>query len=171
MIFNSAEFLIFYPLVLLLYFILPKRCKWPLLLAASYFFYMIWNPPLIFLILFTTAVSYVSAILIEKTESRRKKRLWLCITLITSLGVLFFFKYFNFLAGSVISMWNLFGGSAEEFSLNLILPVGISFSKRFPMSSTYIGEVLRRSGISAGTRCLSPSSRSLSRDRLSVRKI
>ena len=127
MIFNSAEFLIFYPLVLLLYFILPKKCKWPLLLAASYFFYMIWNPPLIFLILFTTAVSYVSAILIEKTESRRKKKLWLCVTLITSLGVLFFFKYFNFLAGSVISMWNLFGGSAEEFSLNLILPVGISF--------------------------------------------
>ena len=127
MIFNSAEFLIFYPLVLFLYFILPKKCKWPLLLAASYFFYMIWNPPLIFLILFTTGVSYVSALLIEKTESRRKKKLWLCVTLVTSLGVLFFFKYFNFLAGSVVSMWNLFGGSAEEFSLNLILPVGISF--------------------------------------------
>ena len=127
MIFNSAEFLLFYPLVLLLYFILPKKCKWPLLLAASYFFYMIWNPPLIFLILFTTAVSYVSAILIEKTESRGKKKFWLCLTLLTSLGVLVFFKYFNFLAGSAISLWNLFGGDAEEFALNLILPVGISF--------------------------------------------
>ena len=127
MIFNSAEFLIFYPLVLLLYFIFPKWLKWPLLLLASYFFYMIWNPPLIFLILFTTAVSYASGIIIEKTESRRKKRFWLCMTLITSLGVLFFFKYFNFLADSAVSLWNLFGGSAKDFSLDLILPVGISF--------------------------------------------
>lgn len=73
MIFNSAEFLIFYPLVLFLYFILPKKCKWPLLLAASYFFYMIWNPPLIFLILFTTGVSYVSALLIEKQKAAAKR--------------------------------------------------------------------------------------------------
>lgn len=127
MIFNSAEFLIFYPLVLLLYFILPKAFKWPLLLIASYFFYMIWNPPLIFLILFTTAVSYASGIIIERTKSKGKRRFWLCITLITSLGVLFFFKYFNFLADSAVSLWNLFGGHAEDFSLDLILPVGISF--------------------------------------------
>ena len=67
MIFNSAEFLVFYPLVLLFYFVLHKKLKWPMILAASYFFYMIWNPPLIFLIFFTTAVSYISAIIIEKT--------------------------------------------------------------------------------------------------------
>ncbi len=127
MIFNSAEFLLFYPIVLLLYFVLPKKCKWPLLLAASYFFYMIWNPPLIFLILFTTVVSYVSAIIIEKTENKKRKKFWLAMTLITSLGVLFFFKYFNFLADSAISLWNLFGGSAKDFALELILPVGISF--------------------------------------------
>lgn len=127
MIFNSAEFLIFYPIVLLFYFVLPKKCRWPLLLAASYFFYMIWNPKLIFLILFTTIVSYISAIMIERSSSKRKKRFWLWMALIASLGVLFFFKYFNFLAGSAISVWNLFGGSADAFSLNLILPVGISF--------------------------------------------
>ena len=127
MIFNSAEFLIFYPLVLLLYFVLPKKCKWPMLLAASYYFYMIWNPPLIFLILFTTAVSYISAIIIEKTENKKKKKFWLAMTLITSLGVLFFFKYFNFLADSAISLWNLFGGHANDLVLKLILPVGISF--------------------------------------------
>ena len=91
MIFNSAEFLIFYPLVLLLYFVLPKCCKWPMLLAASYIFYMYWNPELIFLILFTTVVSYFSAIIIEKTDNKRRKKFWLAITLITSLGVLFFF--------------------------------------------------------------------------------
>ena len=127
MIFNSAEFLVFYPLVLLFYFVLPKKLKWPLLLAASYFFYMIWNPPLIFLILFTTAVSYVSAIIIEKTENKARKKFWLAMTLITSLGVLFFFKYFNFLADSAISVWNFFGGNADDLVLKLILPVGISF--------------------------------------------
>ncbi len=127
MIFNSAEFLIFYPLVLLGYFLSPKKWKWPWLLAASYFFYMIWNPPLIFLILFTTAVSYVSAILIEKSESRFKRNFWLTATLVTSLGVLFFFKYFNFLAGSVTSVLNFFDGGERDFALELILPVGISF--------------------------------------------
>ena len=127
MIFNSAEFLLFYPIVLLFYFILPKKTKWMWLLAASYFFYMIWNPPLIFLILFTTAVSYISAILMEKSESKAVRRFWLTATLVTSLGVLFFFKYFNFLADSAISLWNLFGGQADDLVLNLILPVGISF--------------------------------------------
>ncbi len=127
MIFNSLEFLIFFPLVLLGYFLLPKRFKWVFLLAASYYFYMIWNPPLIFLILFTTAVSYISAILIEKSQSVVKRRFWLCMALVTSLGVLFFFKYFNFLADSAVSLWNLFGGEADFIALRLILPVGISF--------------------------------------------
>ncbi|MBQ9748780.1 MAG: MBOAT family protein [Clostridia bacterium] len=127
MIFNSAEFLIFYPIVLLGYFLFPKKCKWPWLLAVSYFFYMIWNPPLIFLILFTTAVSYVSAILIERSTNRAKRIFWLTATLVTSLGVLFFFKYFNFLAGSVTSVLNLMDGGDRELVLNLILPVGISF--------------------------------------------
>ena len=127
MIFNSFGFLIFYPLVLLLYFALPKRCKWPVLLAASYYFYMYWNWKLVFLILFTTVVSYISAIIIEKTENKRRKKFWLSMTLITSLGVLFFFKYFNFLADSAVSIWNLFGGEADFIALKLMLPVGISF--------------------------------------------
>ena len=127
MIFNSIEFLIFYPLVLLLYFLLPKQFKWVMLLAASYIFYAVWNPPLIVLILFTTVVSYISAIIIEKTDNKRRKKFWLAMTLITSLGVLFFFKYFNFLADSAVSIWNLFGGDADFIALKLILPVGISF--------------------------------------------
>ena len=135
MIFNSIEFLIFYPLVLLLYFVLPKQFKWPMLLAASYIFYAVWNPPLIVLILFTTAVSYISAIIIEKTENKRRKKFWLAITLITSLGVLFFFKYFNFLADSAVSVWNLFGGEADFIALKLILPVGISFDTVFEVIS------------------------------------
>ena len=127
MIFNSLGFLIFYPVVLLLYFALPKCCKWPVLLAASYYFYMYWNWKLVFLILFTTVVSYISAIIIEKTENKNRKKFWLAMTLITSLGVLFFFKYFNFLADSAVSIWNLFGGEADFIALKLMLPVGISF--------------------------------------------
>ena len=127
MIFNSLEFLIFFPIVLLGYFLLPKRMKWVFLLAASYFFYMIWNPPLIFLILFTTLVSYVGGIRIERSESKSVRKFWLIATLVTSLGVLFFFKYFNFLADSAVSFVNLFGADADFVALRLILPVGISF--------------------------------------------
>ncbi len=127
MIFNSAQFLLFYPIVLFLYFVLPKKLTWIWLLMASWFFYMIWNPPLIFLILFTTAVSYVSGILIENSTKKSVRRFWFWATLVTSLGVLVFFKYFNFLADAAFSLWHLFGGAGESFALDLILPVGISF--------------------------------------------
>ena len=64
MVFNSLEFLIFYPAVLLMYFLAPQKWRWVLLLAASYYFYLSWNVELVFLIVFTTAVSYVSALVI-----------------------------------------------------------------------------------------------------------
>ena len=132
MVFNSLEFLIYFPIVLLLYFALPHKCRWIMLLAASYYFYVSWNFSLIFLILFTTLVSYVSALLIEKGREKRQKngpieKLLLLITLVVSLGVLFFFKYFNFLSTSVNSIFNLFGANSDPLILNLILPVGISF--------------------------------------------
>ena len=66
MVFNSLEFLIFYPAVLVMYFLAPQKWRWVLLLAASYYFYLSWNVELVFLIVFTTAVSYVSALVIEK---------------------------------------------------------------------------------------------------------
>lgn len=125
--FNSLTFLIFYPIVLLLYFILPLKYRWVMLLAASYYFYMSWNASLIFLILFTTVISWVCSLIIEKTESKAKKRLCLIITLVVSLGILFFFKYYNFLADSVSGLLTLFGAPSQDWTLNLILPVGISF--------------------------------------------
>lgn len=125
--FNSIEFLIFLPVVLLLYWILPHRARWVLLLIASYYFYMSWNVELIFLILGTTLVSYVAAILIEKTDKKWLKRLYLIITLIVCLGVLFFFKYFNFVLSGVIAFLNLFSVNISPISLDIILPVGISF--------------------------------------------
>ena len=127
MTFNSWEFLIFYPIVALLYFVLPKKLKWPMLLIASYYFYAFYQAELLFLIVGTTFVSWISSIIIERTEKRGVKRLMLTLTLVVCLGVLFLYKYFNFLAGSVVSLVRLFGGQTPEIVLNLVLPVGISF--------------------------------------------
>ncbi len=126
MTFNSLDFLIFYPIVLALHFLLPFKYRWVMLLGASYLFYMWWSAPLFFLILFTTVVSWVCSVVIEKTDDQRKKKLCLVLTLVTSLGVLFFFKYYNFLAGTAMSIGSLFGAEFDA-TLRLILPVGISF--------------------------------------------
>lgn len=126
MTFNSLDFLIFYPIVLLLHFLLPHKYRWMMLLAASLLFYMWWSAPLFFLILFTTVVSWICSLVIEKTDDPKKKKLCLTLTLITSLGVLFFFKYYNFLAGTAMSIGALFGAEFDA-TLQLILPVGISF--------------------------------------------
>ena len=77
MTFNSWEFLVFYPIVLLLYFALPKKLKWPMLLFASYFFYMYYSPALVILIFATTLISWISARAIEKTERKAPRKLWL----------------------------------------------------------------------------------------------
>ncbi len=127
MTFNSWEFLVFYPIVLLLWFVLPKVLRMPMLLLASYVFYMFYQPSLIVLILGTTLVSWLMSRLIEKTQSPKKKKLALAITLTVCLGVLFFYKYFDFLLGSVAGIVELFGGEPSFVTLNLILPVGISF--------------------------------------------
>ena len=127
MVFNSVAFLIFYPIVLFLYFALPKKLSWVMLLLASYYFYISWNVELIYLIVFTTLISWVSAMLIEHTQKQGVKKLFLVLTLVTCLGVLFFYKYFNFLSDSVVSALKAFGIGANPFRLDLILPVGISF--------------------------------------------
>lgn len=125
--FNSIEFLIFYPIVLLLNFIVPLKYRWIMLLAFSYYFYMSWNPSLIFLIMFTTVVSWVCSLIIEKTDKKSVQKLCITFTLLICLGVLFFFKYYNFLANSFSALLTIFGTPNTDFTLNLILPVGISF--------------------------------------------
>ena len=117
--FNSIQFLLFYPIVAVLNFVVPRKYRWIPLLIASYYFYMTWSARLFFLILFTTGVSFASGILIEKKP--KHKKLWMIISVVASLSVLFFFKYYNFVVGSI---GGFFG---RDFTLNLILPVGISF--------------------------------------------
>ncbi len=128
MVFNSFEFLVFLPIVVLLYFLLPQKLRWIMLLFASYYFYLSWNVELIFLIVFTTVISYGCAIIIKKSKKKGVRKLCFLLTLIASLGVLFFYKYFDFLANSFLDVFALFGGGeSESFTLGLLLPVGISF--------------------------------------------
>ena len=127
MVFNSLAFLIFYPIVLLLYRILPRKLRWIMLLVASYYFYMSWQADLLYLILFTTLVSYFCARKIEFASTRFSRRMYLLLALVASLFVLFFFKYFNFLATNVAAVMKNFGLGTHDFTLDLILPVGISF--------------------------------------------
>ncbi len=125
--FNSLSFLIFLPVVVLLFWLLPHKARWAMLLIASYIFYMSWNVWLIGLIMITTVTAYVFAILIERTQNKRVKKLYLAITLIICLGLLVFFKYINFILESAVGVIRLFGGTPDDIVLNIILPVGISF--------------------------------------------
>ena len=128
MTFNSWEFLLFYPIVALLYFTLPKKLKWPMLLVASYYFYMCYQAELVFLILGTTLISWIASNIIDRNRDKViLKKICLTVTLIVCLGVLFFYKYFNFLSDSVCGIIALFGGTPSPVVLNLILPVGVSF--------------------------------------------
>ena len=127
MTFNSVAFLIFYPIVALLYFALPKKAKWPMLLIASYYFYMFYEAELVFLILITTLISWISSRIIEKTEKKRVKNLFLVLTLTVSLGILFVYKYLGFLFDSFLGIAELLGFERPDIVINLVLPVGISF--------------------------------------------
>lgn len=128
MIFNSLEFLIFLPIVFLVYWLLPKKIRYIWLLIASYVFYAFWDWKLLGLILCTTVVSFLMAIFISKSQKKGIKILCLVIGIVVTLGILVFFKYANFLISSTIHIINLFPNSnVKDYSLNLILPVGISF--------------------------------------------
>ena len=128
MVFNSFEFLIFFPIFLLLYRILPLKFRWVMMLLLSLVFYMSWQADLLYLILFTTVVSYTCAIKIEKHKGKRKtQKAYMIFAVSASLFVLFFFKYFNFVSKNISGLLNLFGAQVSDFTLNLILPVGISF--------------------------------------------
>ena len=142
MTFNSWEFLVFYPIVATLYFILPKKLKWPMLLIASYYFYMCYQAELVFLIFGTTLVSWIASNIIAKSKSTAVRRTCLAMTLVVCLGVLFFYKYFNFISGSVTGLVELLGGKAPDVVLNLILPVGISFYTFQTLS--YVIDVYRK---------------------------
>jgi len=127
LLFNSLRFLIFFPLVLTLFYLIPKRFRWLMLLISSYYFYMCWKPEYIILIILSTVVDYIAGIKIFESKTKKKKRFWLFSSLFMNLGLLFAFKYFNFFNDSIrilLENFNLKWG-IPDFSL--LLPVGISF--------------------------------------------
>ncbi|MBQ4429881.1 MAG: MBOAT family protein, partial [Synergistaceae bacterium] len=128
MLFNSWQFGVFLPIVFALYWSLPHRFRWALILIASYWFYMSWNVKYVVLILFTTGISYIAAIMLERFRNNpHAKKLILTFTLLSCLGVLFVFKYFNFFAGAVADFLQMFALHLHPSTLKLLLPVGISF--------------------------------------------
>lgn len=127
MLFNSWQFLIFFPLVVAAYFLLPGRFRWMLLLGASYYFYMCWKPEYALLLILSTVVDYYTALQMGKTASPRKKKFYLGVSLSSNLGILFLFKYFNFLNASARAVFNHFNIFYNVPMFELLLPVGISF--------------------------------------------
>ena len=95
MLFNTRDFAIFLPLVVLIYYLIPHKFRWILLLAASYYFYMSWRVEYILLIVASTLVDYFSGIRMERLADRKARLPWLILSLSINLGLLFFFKYFS----------------------------------------------------------------------------
>lgn len=126
MLFNSYSFLIFFPIVCAIYFLLPT-IKWRnyFLLGASYYFYMNWEPVYALLLLSSTIITYCASLAIEKYGNNRK--LILTIGIILNLAILIFFKYYNFAAENITALLNYFHIGIQIPNLAILLPVGISF--------------------------------------------
>ena len=133
MLFNSLEYLIFLPVVIILHYLLPFKYRWILLLIASYIFYAYWKIEYLSLIIISTFVDYFASYKLDSNKKNRKKYLYL--SLIVNLGLLFFFKYYNFFTSEILK----FSGNSEyskSVLTNLLLPVGISFYTFQTMSYT-----------------------------------
>ncbi|MFN6013682.1 MAG: MBOAT family protein, partial [Flavobacteriales bacterium] len=132
MIFNSLEFALFLPLIFVLYWFVAKKStayQNILLLAASLYFYGCWNWKFLFLLSFSTFLGYFTGLQIEKAGTRSVKRFWFWLSIILNVGFLGLFKYYNFFVNSFASLMNGFGLNVDpnSWTLNVILPVGISF--------------------------------------------
>lgn len=127
MVFNSFDFLWFFPLAMMGYFTIPKNLRVYFVLLASYFFYAWWEWSYLGLILGSTCVDYFCAVGITKSKTVSKKRVLLGTSLFVNLGALVLFKYFNFFSSSVGGLGEMLGYSMDVPILDFLLPVGISF--------------------------------------------
>jgi alginate O-acetyltransferase complex protein AlgI len=120
----SIQFLLFFPFVATAFFLLPHRWRWTLLLAASYLFYMSWDPEYIVVLLAVTAIGYLTGLWLSKDSSPTMRRIILIISLFGCLGILFFFKYFDL---SNYALHAVFDRLGVSYGIYLVLPLGISF--------------------------------------------
>jgi alginate O-acetyltransferase complex protein AlgI len=130
MLFNSTAFLVFLPIVFAAYWLLSRGGRqWQnaVLLVASYFFYGWWDWRFLLILAFSTALDYLAGLMIHEEGDEKRRRTILWITLALNLGILGFFKYFNFFIDSAVRLLDALGFQANPWSLNIILPIGISF--------------------------------------------
>jgi alginate O-acetyltransferase complex protein AlgI len=139
MLFNTTQFFVFLVVVLFLFYTAPRAWRKYILLLASYFFYMSFIPKFILLLLSLTAIDYTAARWISRTESPRYRKVALVVSLTANLGLLGFFKYYNFFAANIA---HLFHKPSNVFALSIILPLGISFHTFQSMS--YVIDVYRK---------------------------
>lgn len=158
MLFNSLQFLIFFPIVLIVNYILPNKIRYLWLLAASYYFYMCWNAKYALLLFASTLITYLSGILIErinKSERSEKEKIfrkkWVVAgSFIINLGILFFFKYFNFVFDTLGMIFNGMHIELNMPTFDVLLPVGISFYTFQALSYTmdvYRGDIYAEKNI------------------------
>lgn len=143
MLFNSFEFLLFFPLVLVLYYVLPHRYRWLFLLISSYYFYAYSEPYLIVLLFISTLVDYYCGLAIGSADNQRSKNLYLWTSILVNIGILICFKYLFFFLDSFNGLLEQFGMEIPEaekihgYSIDqILLPVGISFYTFQTMSYT-----------------------------------
>jgi len=135
MLFNSFEFLIFFPVVTILFFLLPHKFRWFHLLAASCIFYMYLIPVYILILLFTIIIDYIAGIVIENATGPKRK-LFLIFSLVANIGILAFFKYYNFFAENINLLFHATNTHANIKLLEIVLPIGLSFHTFQAMSYT-----------------------------------
>lgn len=127
MLFNSFGYIAFLPIVFIIYWIIPCKYRWLILLLSSYFFYASWDVRYVSLLLIITVASYLAGILLEKADTARARKTVLIMSSLCCFGILFAFKYFNFICKTVADALSVFCGPVHFISLQILLPVGISF--------------------------------------------
>src|SRR5690606_14959637 len=130
MLFNSIGFAIFLPIVFLLYWFVTNkslRAQNILLLIASYYFYACWDWRFLFLLMFSTALDYYTGLKMADAPNKKLKKFWLVLSITINLGFLGFFKYYNFFIESFAAGLSGLGIHTDPWTLQVILPVGISF--------------------------------------------
>ncbi len=142
MLFNTFHFAYFFALLLPLYWMLPRRPQNCLLLAASYYFYACWDPRFLTLLVLSTAMDYACGLAVDRIEDPRKRKLFVALSMALNLGMLGYFKYYNFFAESLQAALARLGIALPLSHLNVVLPIGISFYTFQSMS--YVIDVYRR---------------------------